>query len=96
MMRWSGEAVFLSSWRSQIMGSRYPVHPAYLEPCGWQPNPQLPKITALHLNQAALDDEFFPGYFLNHKLPVRVSQRNVSERCVRTVEKINWLDPMRY
>lgn len=95
MTRWTGEAVFLSDWRYKLMGNRYPVHPAYLEPCGWAPNPQLPLITAIHLIKAAIEDDAGHGFILNHPLPHGVSYKDIGSRCASTVQKINWLDPLR-
>lgn len=95
MTRWSGEVVFQSDLRWISMGNLYPVHPAYLDPCDWPPNPQIPLIAALHLNKTAIEDDFFKGYSLTHKLPNGVTYKEVAERCASTVKNINWLDPLR-
>lgn len=95
MTRYAVEQSFLSDWRFQILGNRYCVHPARLEPAGYPPTPQASKVEVLHLIKAALEDEVFSGYTLRFLLPRGVTFRMIGERAVRNVNRINWLDPQR-
>ena len=77
------------------MGNLYPVHPIYLDPYNWPPNPQISLIAALHLTKTAIEYDFFKGYSLTQKLPTGVKYKKVAKCCASKFKNINWLDPLR-